>query len=174
MKFSRALVERIVKEELAAHIAELTEAGDDEEDKKPEKQDGEAAASSKKPEPKEPAKAAPPVNKDPTMDSDSKDVGGPPEDSGEEEVPDAEDPADDELEDERADGEGDDDRSDGKVSKEIVGKSVQSISFEPKSKLVPGAAEVVFTFDQVADPLRIVITKTGQIKYYFRGLHDQV
>jgi hypothetical protein len=68
--------------------------------------------------------------------------------------------------------EGDDDRSGG-LNRELDGKSFQSVSVDPKSKLVPGAKEVVVTFGDTPDPLRIVVTQSGEVKFFFRGsLHD--
>lgn len=62
----------------------------------------------------------------------------------------------------------------GKISSTVVGKTVQSISLEPKSKILPGAKELVVTFDQITDPLRVLIAKTGEVKFYFRGLHNEL
>lgn len=68
--------------------------------------------------------------------------------------------------------EGDDDRSGG-LNRELDGKTFQSLAVEPKSKLVPGAKEIVLSFGDTPDPLRIVVTQTGGVKFFFRGsLHD--
>lgn len=162
MKFKRALVERLVKEELLNHLLGLNEAPEDE--KEPEEKD------KQKPAEKEPAtdKKQASAQKKPPAAVPAKDT------SSEPEVPDEEDPADDELEPptgQKDDSEGDK-RGPGKVSDELVGKRVQSITMEPKSKLVPGAMEVVLTFDETPDPLKIIVTKTGAVKFYYRGLHN--
>lgn len=84
------------------------------------------------------------------------------------EVPDEEDPADDEI----ADDEG---SNEAKLGDEVVGKTVQSITMEPKSKLVAGAQELVITFSEIADPLKIIITKSGEVRFFFRGgLHNLI
>ena len=85
------------------------------------------------------------------------------------EVPDTEDPSDDEI-----DPEGDD-SAHGKLANELIGKTVQSITMEPKSKLLPGATEIVITFNEITDPLRILIGKTGQARFFFRNsLHNLI
>ena len=62
----------------------------------------------------------------------------------------------------------------GAVNNEVSGKTVQSITIEPKSELLKGAAkEVVISFNESTDPLRIIVTPTGQVKFAWRGqLHD--
>lgn len=160
MKFKKSFVEKIIKEEILNHIKGLMEAEDDEK-KEPEKQDASSANAEKE---KAPKKTAAPDDEQPE-DSELPDASA-------EEVPDEPDPADDELAKSRDDGEGDDDRGGGKVSDEIVGKRVQSVTMEPKSKVVPGAQELVITFDESPDPLRVLITKTGAVKFWYRGLHN--
>lgn len=61
----------------------------------------------------------------------------------------------------------------GAVNNEISGKIVQAITIEPQSKVLPGAKEVVMSFNDTTDSLRILITATGQVKFFWRGsLHD--
>ena len=63
----------------------------------------------------------------------------------------------------------------GRVQQELEGKSIQSISFEPKSKVLPGAKEVVLTFANSTDPLKILISKSGDVKYFFKNaLHNKL
>jgi len=68
----------------------------------------------------------------------------------------------------------DDPREDGSVSKELEGKRVQSITMDSKSKMMPGAAEVVITFEDTPDALRILLTKTGDYKFFYKGLHSDL
>jgi hypothetical protein len=85
------------------------------------------------------------------------------------EVPDEPDPADDDIEpdDKPAEDGG------GELNDELSGKTIQSLSLEPKSKLVAGAAEIVLTFNETTDPLRVIVTKTGAVKFFYRGsLHN--
>lgn len=60
----------------------------------------------------------------------------------------------------------------GKIADEITGKSVQSITMDPKSKTLPGAQEIVITFRDIPDPLKILVTKTGAVKFFFKGIHN--
>ncbi len=61
----------------------------------------------------------------------------------------------------------------GAVNNDIAGKSVQSISIEPKSKVLPGAKEIVLTFNDTTDALRLLVTPTGAVKFFWRHqLHD--
>lgn len=81
----------------------------------------------------------------------------------------------DEDEDDAVDAGGDaSENPSGAVNNEVSGKTVQAITIEPKSELLKGAAkEVVITFNESTDPLRIIVTPTGQVKFAWRGqLHD--
>lgn len=69
-------------------------------------------------------------------------------------------------------GDGGDDPS-GAVNNDLSGKTVQSLSIEAQSKILPGAKEVVLSFNETTDSLRILVTPTGQVKFSWRGqLHD--
>ena len=57
----------------------------------------------------------------------------------------------------------------GAINNEISGKTVQSITIEPKSKILPGSKEVTLTFGDTTDNLRILVTPTGQVKFFWRG-----
>lgn len=57
----------------------------------------------------------------------------------------------------------------GAVNDEVSGKTVQGISIEPESSVLPGAKEVVFTFNESTDPLKLLITQTGAVKFFWRG-----
>lgn len=57
----------------------------------------------------------------------------------------------------------------GGVNDEISGKTVQGISIEPKSKILPGAKEVIITFNETTDSLRLLCTGSGQVKFFYRG-----
>lgn len=69
----------------------------------------------------------------------------------------------------RHDGEGPDDEQTGAINNEVSGKTVQSLTIEPKSKLLPGAKEVIVSFNESTDALRILITPTGNVKFFWRG-----
>lgn len=70
------------------------------------------------------------------------------------------------------DDEGDPEPS-GAVNDEVSGKTVQAVTIEPKSKVLPGAKEVVLSFNESTDALRILITSTGMVKFFWKGqLHD--
>jgi hypothetical protein len=91
------------------------------------------------------------------------------EDGGDEEAR-AEKDADDAVD---ADGDGGENPS-GAVNDEVSGKTVQAVTIEPESEVLKGAAkEVVITFNETTDPLRIIVTPTGEVKFFWRGqLHD--
>ena len=59
--------------------------------------------------------------------------------------------------------------SSGQVNRDIEGKSIQSITREDESKILPGAKEVVLTFAQSTEPLRILVTATGRIAFFWRN-----
>ncbi|HEU5118864.1 MAG TPA: hypothetical protein VFT74_19885 [Isosphaeraceae bacterium] len=161
MKIKRSLLNKLVKEELAAYLGGLLEApakpgvSDAESDKKgkektkPQKEPDNTANSPKKSAPKEPdtAKTPKPAGDDPA------DKGLEKQAAGEEDIDDAEA----------------DEKSSSKIGDEVSGKTVQSLTQEPKSKVLPGAQEIVVTFDQIPDPLRILVTKAGDVKFFFRG-----
>lgn len=61
----------------------------------------------------------------------------------------------------------------GAVNDEVSGKTVQAVTIEAQSKILPGAKEVVLAFNETTDPLRILVTPTGMVKFFWRGqLHD--
>lgn len=177
MKIKRSDLGRIVREEFVRHILALREAPDveaadeqpDEDPSKAKKGKPEAppkaqassgkkakdASKGKAPEaPKAPKKGPelPPSEEDP---------------SAEMPVPDGEDPADDQLDDEMPEDPGAE--GSGGLADEIVGKTVQALTIEPKSKLLPGAKEIVVAFKEVTDTLKILITSTGTVKFFYRG-----
>lgn len=175
MKIKRSILEQMIREEFRSYVKSLVEApkgpdivdsesekkaGDDKEDAKKagkEKKPGDQQAKSPKPAPKKDAKAPDkeekpaelPVGEDPAADAElEKDAAGEKEDASE--------------------------VTGGKIADEIQGKTVQSITMEPKSKTLPGAQELILTFNEIPDPLKILVTKSGQVKFFFRGLHNEV
>lgn len=61
----------------------------------------------------------------------------------------------------------------GAVNNELSGKTIQAVTVEPQSKILPGAKEVVVTFRETSDALRVLITATGQVKFFLGGqIHD--
>jgi hypothetical protein len=81
-------------------------------------------------------------------------------------------PEDKEIE---SDAYGEESKPGDKLSNELVGKTVQSMTMEPSSKLLPGAQEIVLTFNEITDPLRILVGKTGKVSFFFRNsLHNLV
>lgn len=61
----------------------------------------------------------------------------------------------------------------GSIDDAISGKTVQSIAMEPKSKIMPGAKEVVLAFNETTDQLRILIQPSGKVIFSWRNrLHD--
>jgi len=169
MKIKRSVLERIIREELANHIHEMMEAAPK------DKEDTEVVDASAEKKSKE--KPGGKGEENPTKPQGStgvKQPGGnvPPE------VQVADEPeADDELATDVATPDEEEDPAEitgGKISDEIAGKTIQSISMEPKSKLLPGAMEIAMTFREIPDPLKILITKTGQVKFHFKWLHNEL
>jgi hypothetical protein len=177
MKIKRARLEAIVREELARFIqSQLREA--------PRRATAiEDPTSSQDELPSEPIPdpEAAPEEQLPT-DSPAEDGGMPPEGdlgdmppiTGGEPDPDEPDmdlgmgdeDAEDDIED-IADG-------GGEIADELEGKTIQSISMEPKSKIMPGAQEIVINFNETPDAFHVLLTKTGQFKFFFRGLHNDL
>lgn len=165
MKMKRSVLVGIVKEELARHLMELQAKPDDDPEfdasKKPGAHKGHKEPSGdkvpEKPKGKESSKAPAP-KKGPELPPTEE----PPDEKPE--VPDEEDPADEEMPDDTGD-----DEQTGGVSDQVIGKTVQALTIEPKSKLLPGAKEIVVSFKETPDPLRILLTPTGQVKFVYRG-----
>lgn len=158
MKIKRSVLEKIVREELTAHIKSVLEAkGEDPEvtDAEDEKKDSEKEKKpdAKKAPEKAPEKSAPKKSEPKELDVEK-------------------DPADPELDKEEEPEEDAEDVTGGKIADDVTGKTVQSLTMEPKSKTLPGAQEIVITFREIPDPLKILITKTGGVKFFFKGLHN--
>lgn len=62
----------------------------------------------------------------------------------------------------------------GEIAQELTGKTIQSLTMNPKSKMMPGAQEIVLTFNEVTDPLKIFVTKTGAVKFFYKGLRNSL
>lgn len=165
MKIKRSVLEKMVREELAIHLREMMEGPKDDgsgedvvdaaSDPAAQKDKNVKPAAAKKDPKPDPKKAAPakdlPVPKEPEADPElEKDVAG---DDGSEDA---------------------DEVTGGKIADQINGKTVQSVTMEPKSKTLPGAQEIVLTFREIPDPLKILVTKTGSVKFFFKGLHNEV
>jgi hypothetical protein len=170
MKIKRSVLEKMVREELRNHIQEMME-GPKDDDKGADVVDAEdeKAAGDKKAE-KEKDKSAKPQDTRGPKPKETPGVKTP------KELPVEDEPeADPELEKDVAGEEEDaDEVTGGKIADEITGKTLQSVTMEPKSKTLPGAQEIVLTFREIPDPLKILITKTGQVKFFFKGLHNEL
>lgn len=68
----------------------------------------------------------------------------------------------------------------GAVNKDLSGKTVLGVSLEPAGVNLPGSKEVVITFNETQDSLRICVTETGEVKFAWpcgpdgkaRQIHD--
>ena len=175
MKIKRSVLEKIIREELANHLKSLIEATPEKSpevktahDDKKEKETTGGKGDKKKVTPqKAPTVAGKDKSKEPSADAEEPD-----------ELPTPEEPADKEIEKDVASGEEDaedaEDVTGGKIADEVTGQTVQSLTMDPKSKIMPGAQEIVITFREKPDPLRILIGKTGIVKFYYRGLHNEL
>lgn len=96
--------------------------------------------------------------------------GGPPMEADGETVGE-EDPADADLDAELA---GEDPEVPGSVAADMQGKTISNIEFTDESESIPGAHEVVLSFDGEEDKLRIIVMPSGDIKYFWKGLHNDI
>lgn len=168
MNIKRSVLEKIIREEFLQFAktmldeANVVDAGDKKKDIKPADamipgggSDAHEKAKSGKPEPKD----------DPELDDepDKKTK------SAEEDLEDAEDnPEEDDSEEEKTSP------KTVKVSRDVPGKKIQSITAEPKSKVIPGAQEVIISFDEDPEALRIIVTPKGTIRYVYKGFHETI
>jgi hypothetical protein len=170
MRIKRSYLEQIVKEEL---LAMMRETDDDEDgkkkDKKPEpKSDAKPKvskgdASADVPEPP-PADKQPKNIQDPVGDVPPPDANGAPE----EPVDTGDDMADDDLED-------DSDEEGSELAAELSGKVLTGVQDVKKSKTLPGARELVLTFKDSNQPLRVLIMKSGIVKFLYKGkVHNEI
>jgi hypothetical protein len=167
LKLKREHLERIVVEELTRYIAEqLNEAPP-----------GRGTVLDDEPQEEVPAPEAAPEEQMP-VDSPAPEADGevplPDAAGGEEgdgELPTGDEPADDDLE---ADVAGDEESGaePGTVAYELEDKTIESVSMEEDSKIMPGATEIVLSFRETPDALRLLVTKTGKIKIFYKGLHN--
>lgn len=151
MKLKREQLERIVYEELTRYIAaQLQEAA-------PGVQ---TALDDEPPKPEDAPEEQLPDT------SPAEEPGDEPE-----ELPTGEEPADDDLEADAAGEEGSG-AEPGTLAAELEGKTVESVSMDEDSKIMPGATEVVISFHETPDALRLLLTKTGKVKIFYKGLHN--
>jgi hypothetical protein len=157
LKIKRNVLERIVLEEFLSDIGRrLNEAPP-----------GRGTVLDDEPEDEIPDPEAAPEEPLPTT-SPAPEVGDEPE-----ELPTGDEPADDDLE---ADLAGDEEggAEPGTVAAELEEKTIESVSMEEDSKIMPGSTEVVITFRDSPDALRFLITKTGKVKIFYKGLHNDL
>lgn len=167
LKISKQLLERIVLEELVLHLREqLNEALpgrgtvlDDEPEEEAPPEDHIPSAGEAPEEQLPSASSAPEAGDDPGEPAD---------------LPAGEEEADIDLDALEAGEEPPSEEEEGTVAGEINGKTIENITVDDESKIMPGAKEIVFSFRENPDALRILLTKTGQVKYFYRGLHNDI
>jgi len=169
MNISRKRLAEIVAEEVRRRLRELVEAGE-EDDEVPVKKRKPGVASADQDEPPD---AGNPESPDATVGS--PDVGASSPEGGQEPDADPDGPAvDGNSPDPDAldkDGDAGEDPS-GAVSDEVSGKTVQAISINPKSEHLPGAKEVVITFNETTDSL-VILVISDEVKFLWKNqLHD--
>jgi hypothetical protein len=170
LKISRELLEQLVIEELAKHIYRLDEAPPGRstvlDDEDPEQLPGEEEVPNPGNAPEEQLPTDSPI--------DGIEGGG--EEEGGEDVEDGgdEDPADMDLDALLKGDEPPDEEEEGTVAGEIKDKTIEQITVDEDSKIMPGATEIIFVFRENPDAFRILVTKTGKVKYFYRGLHNSV
>lgn len=176
MKITREQLADLITTEVRRRLRELVEADDGStDDGEPKKKKGKG-----KPESPETADASsnptkkgkPPAGAGPQADVGSPDVSTPEVDQDSDTDGPAVDGDEPDPEAIDADGENGEEPS-GAVNDEVSGKTVQAVTIEPKSKVLPGAKEIVIAFNESTDALRILVTPTGSVKFFWRGqLHD--
>jgi hypothetical protein len=63
----------------------------------------------------------------------------------------------------------------GGIADSINGKTIKSITMDPKSEMMPGAIEIAMEFQEIPDVLRMLVTQSGRIKFHFQGtLHNDL
>lgn len=176
MKVKRSVLQKIVKEEL---LALMREAQDDPEKKKekdsepkkdarPKVKKGDAVGQSDDP-PMPPADKQPKNMQDPAGEVPEPDIPEEPLSEPEEPVDTGDDMADDELDDMPDEDPG------SELAAEISGKVLTGVQDIKKSKTLPGARELVMTFKDSNQPLRVLITRSGDVKFLFKGkLHNSI
>lgn len=172
MKIKKSLLVQIIKKEMANHIGRLLEDGPKDHnvnDADNDLKDKESKDSSKKIKPQHATdvdvaktKTDAPGGKPQAKDAE------PPKQELEAE------PVDKDIETDVTSDKPEDESTKSDISDTLTGKTVQSITMEPKSKVLPGAQEIVLTFNEIPDPLRILLTKTGRMAFYFRGLRNDL
>ena len=168
MKIKKSRIEEIIKEELATHLNALLIA------------EGPAEVATADDENrKDDQPTTPSKNSAPTVGGniDNEQQGEPEEDKGDKiEVPAGDDPADDKISKDVEEPEAEDEKGiGGDISNALTGKQVQSISMEPESKMMPGAREITLQFESDPHPLKILLGKSGMIKFHYRGsLHNEL
>jgi hypothetical protein len=98
-------------------------------------------------------------------------TGGPPMPADGEVQDDGDDPADMALDDELA---GEDPEVPGSVASDMQGKTIESISMDDESETIPGAKELVVSFQGEEDKLRVILTPSGNFKFFWKGLHSDI
>ncbi len=174
MKITRRRLSEIIEQEVRARLIEKGDKPKKQGKKKepaPEKPETAAADSEVDIQPQPGGGGPDPIASAPPIDGGMNDQDG-------DGMPDpgSVDPTDGEGEDDEealdADGNAGEDPS-GAVNNEVSGKTIQAVTIEPKSQVLPGAKEIVLAFNESTDPLRILVTQTGQVKFFWRGqLHD--
>lgn len=166
MVITRSGLAKMIAEEVRRRLRELAEESDDSDGKgkgKPRKPQTTSADQEDQPSGATPGSpgatvGSPSVSRpDADVEDQDDDPAGPAVD-GDQPDPDAID----------SDGDGGEEPS-GAVNNEVSGKTVQAVSIEPRSKVLPGAKEVVLTFNESSDTLRILVTGTGEVKFFWRG-----
>ena len=171
MKIRKERLKEIVREEMLRHLCSLLEAPREPADVVDSEDDNRQKDGQEK---KDAEKGKKPVGRPPKADpqKDKSKAATPPPDDG----PDKEDP--DQLDDQPGGSDADQERGEqaegGEISKELTGKTIQSVSVNPKSKVLPGAQEITFTFSQVPEPLKILVSKVGKVTYLWKGLHNKL
>ncbi len=171
MRITLGEIAEIVAEEVREHLQRLHEKdGGKRRGKAPQKPETADAEDSPSPRPGKNGRPDPVGQPDPADPDAGDDIDGPAVD-GDSPDPEAEQEPNErpESDDDAAiDGDGDGgEEPSGAINEATSGKTVQAVSIEPKSQVLPGAKEIVITFNETSDSLRIQITETGLVKFFW-------
>lgn len=167
MVITRKALAEMIAGEVRLRLRELAEA-DDESPKKPKKPQTSSADQEDPPQGEGPGSpgattGSPDVSRDAPDGEDPNDEPDGPAVDGDQPDPKADEEG-------AIDADGDEgENASGAVNNDISGKTVQSISIDPKSKVLPGAKAVIVSFNESSDALQILVTATGSVKFFWRG-----
>jgi hypothetical protein len=176
MKVSRAQLIRIIKEELARHTVALLEKDGDvgvvdgDEDREGKEKQGKAET---KPQNDPDNTSGKPKSSPPKKDQGASDKPQDKSKSPQKKEPSPKKPPTPEPQPGISAADDVDNDANGKgIGDMVVGKSILSFTPNPNSPYVPGGTELTLQFREDPNPLRILISKQGEVRYMYSGVNN--